>query len=326
MITVAGFNTAIDRGIDVGTLRAGEVQRATAVHVRPGGKGLHVAQTVAALGESVQLVGLDDAAHADLLAGHLRARRVAWHPVRATHALRQCLALREADGRITEILEAGEAVAEPVRQRLLDQVLSLLDTSAALVLSGSLPPGFPADTYATLARESRTRGVPCLIDASGSALKLAVRACPWLVKPNVDEAATLLGRRPTGIDDAVECARALQRAGVRRPVVTLGALGAVAIEEGSVWRASTDGVKARNPVGSGDCFLAAMAVAAARGDAVDASLRLAAACGAANAENEETGFATLDQVQAWLPRVRLERLPVPPSVATAPARPAAPGA
>jgi tagatose 6-phosphate kinase len=51
-----------------------------------------------------------------------------------------------------------------------------------------------------------------------------------------------------------------------------------------------------------------MAVSAVRGDSVEASLRLAVACGAANAENEETGSVTLAQVQTWTPRVELARL------------------
>jgi len=61
MITVAGFNTALDKLVDVDALRPGAMQRASAVRVSFGGKGLHVAQTIAALGERVRLVGLVDA-------------------------------------------------------------------------------------------------------------------------------------------------------------------------------------------------------------------------------------------------------------------------
>jgi tagatose 6-phosphate kinase len=308
MIMVVGLNTAIDRAIDLQSLRPGTVQRATAVRARAGGKGLHVAQTIAALGEPARLVGLEDAAHAELLAAHLKARGVDWQPVRTPHPLRQCLALHEADGRVTEILEAGEPVPAPVRQALLDRVGAFIASSTALVLSGSLPPGFPADTYATWVRAARACDIPCLVDASGDVLKLAVRESPWLVKPTADEAEGLLGRRPNGVEDAADCARLLQRAGVRRPMVTLGALGAVAVEGDVAWRAWAEGVNARNGVGSGDCFLAAMAVAAVRGESLEAALRLAVASGAANAENDETGFAERAQVHAWVPRVRLERL------------------
>ena len=58
MITIAGFNTSIDRWLDLKVLNPGEVQRVREVGSSPGGKGLHVALTCAALGEEVRLVGI----------------------------------------------------------------------------------------------------------------------------------------------------------------------------------------------------------------------------------------------------------------------------
>lgn len=67
MITVGGFNTAVERFADTDALRPGEVIRTTNVRVWPGGKGLHVAQAVAELGEPVRLVGIIDETHHDWL-------------------------------------------------------------------------------------------------------------------------------------------------------------------------------------------------------------------------------------------------------------------
>lgn len=64
MITVAGFNTAIDSSVRLqSTLTPGAVQRAESARGVPGGKGVHVAQMVAELGEEVRPVGLTDALH-----------------------------------------------------------------------------------------------------------------------------------------------------------------------------------------------------------------------------------------------------------------------
>ena len=85
MITVAGFNTAIDHLMRVDVLHLGEVNRTVHEQVLPGGKGLHVAQTVAALGEPVQLIGLIDAAHRNLTARRMSERGVAI--LMSTHTL-----------------------------------------------------------------------------------------------------------------------------------------------------------------------------------------------------------------------------------------------
>lgn len=310
MITVVGFNTAIDRRIDLDILRPGAVQRATSSQPRPGGKGLHVAQTIAALGEPVCLVGLSDDEYDDALREHLRARGVEWHPVRAAQPLRQCLAIHEVDGRVTEILEPGALTNPGTRDALLAAASAAFDRSRVVVCTGSLPRGFATDTYANLVREANTRGIRCLLDASAEALREGIAAQPWLVKPNADEAASLLGRPVAGVDAAVECARQLQRNGIERVVVTLGAQGAVGVEDDTVWRAvCAEPVTVRDSVGSGDCFLAGLAVGAARGEALDVSLRRATACGVANAEGGETGYASAARVAAWESRVTVESLP-----------------
>ena len=61
-----------------------------------------------------------------------------------------------------------------------------------LVLTGSLPPGCPEDTYAQLVSALR---VPCVVDASGGSLRTSLKAGPFLVKPNRAELAGALDER-----------------------------------------------------------------------------------------------------------------------------------
>lgn len=309
MITVAGFNTAIDRRVVLQEgLVAGAVQRAQSGQALPGGKGLHVAQMAVELGQPTRLVGLTDAAHDALIAAHLRRRGVQWHGVDTGGALRQCLALHEPDGRITEVLEPGPTLGLPQRQALIDTLRTLKGDSRVLVLSGSLPQGFPATTYAALVDEANRADVPCLVDASGALLRHAVDAGPYLVKPNAEEAAVLWGRPVRHVDEALAFAGWLHARGVHRVVVTLGADGAVGFDGAQAWHAAVSIEGVVNSVGSGDCFMASLAVSAGQGDSMDVALTRAVACGAANARNEETGHAPTEQVQALQARVRLRKL------------------
>jgi len=175
------------------------------------------------------------------------------------------------------------------------------------VLSGSLPRGFEADTYAALLRRIAPRGLPCLVDASGEALRLAADAGAFLLKPNRDEAAQLAGRAVDTVEDAAVVARALHARGVAFPVITLGARGALGFDGADCWHASLAIAHSANAVGSGDCFLAGAAVALRRGGEPAQALRLGVACGAANALHEETGYVQRAQVDALLAEVRLVR-------------------
>lgn len=307
MITVGGFNTAIDRLVTLDVLEPGTVQRATAVCSYPGGKGVHVAQTIAALGEPVQLVGLVDTMHRNFIARRMSERGVLFHGVETNGELRQCLALRERDGRISEVLDPGPLLSEAVRKQLLHTLWRAIDGSDAVVLSGSLPRGFEADTYAQIVRQAGGNGLPCLVDASGEALRHVADAGAWLIKPNRDEAVQLAENAVDTVAQAAGLVRALHGRGTKRPVVTLGALGAVGFDGDSVWHASLPLRHSENTVGSGDCFLAGLAVAQQRGLPFDQALRLAVACGAANAMNEETGFVRRADVEALGARVEVRR-------------------
>ena len=122
----------------------------------------------------------------------------------------------------------------------------------------------------------------------------ALATSPWLVKLNTAEAAATLGR-PVAADDAAAelLARALVDAGAGTVVLTRGAAGAVAVERGGRGLAvSPPVVRGPFPVGSGDAFLAGLAVGRLRGDRFDDALRLAAAAAAANAA--ERGAGRLD--------------------------------
>jgi 1-phosphofructokinase family hexose kinase len=304
VITVGGFNTSLDKAIVVDELRPGTVHRARRVQSWPGGKGLHVALTVAAMGEPVRLVGLIDPAHRREFEDVLGARGVEFAGVETGGALRTCLAVRDQGGaRITEILEPGPELDLPSRDALRVRfVASALESSLA-VLSGSLPPGFDTGTYGALVATLREARIPCLVDASGDLLRRAVEARPFLVKPNRDEAEALTGQAVDGPPAAARVARALAAQGVTLPVLSLGAAGAVALSEGRAFHAWVAVQWAAHPVGSGDCLLGGVAFALAKGGDVEDALRLGVACGAANTLTAETGWLRREDVDALLPRV-----------------------
>jgi 1-phosphofructokinase family hexose kinase len=308
LITVLGINTAIDHLMQVDTLRLGEVNRAVREQVLPGGKGLHVAQTVAVLREPVQLIGLVDAAHRNLIARRMSERGVLFHGVEIDAPLRHCIALRDARGQITEVLGQGPELGERERAAMQRAFRLALAESDLVVLSGSLPRGLAAGTYAELAQQVRAAGKRCLVDASGEVLRQAASARPFLLKPNRDEAEALFGRAIGGIDAAVAALRELHARGTEMPVLSLGAQGAVGVDVSGAWHAAVELEQVRNTVGSGDCFLAGMAVALARGEPLHEALRLAVACGAANAAGEETGYVEQRMVDALLGEVRLQRI------------------
>ena len=305
MITVGGFNTAIERFADTDALRPGEVIRATNVRVWPGGKGLHVAQAVAELGEPVRLVGIIDEMHTAWFHRFLEQRRVEFRGVPVAGPIRTCLALRDASGAMTEVLEPGPDVTEEIGRALCGEFSRSSADGGVSVLSGSLPPGLTDDTYAKLILAMREEPVRILLDASGSRLRFGAAARPFAIKPNRREAEELGEAALADADAVLALARRITHTGVPLVVISLGDHGIVAAWGDRSFRVTPPVVRSVNSVGAGDCLLAGLAVGVARQMDPEDVLRLAVACGSAKVLTEETGMLRRDDVERLSPQVRV---------------------
>ena len=191
----------------------------------------------------------------------------------------------------------------------LDGLLQFwLQAGRLLVLAGSLPPGVPADLYATYVRLARSRGIRTIVDTGGEPLRLGVEARPYLIKPNVAEAERLLGRPLPDLAAIIEGARELARRGIPVVVVSMGPQGAICVQGDRLWRAIAPRVERRSTVGPGDSFVAGLAVALVRDDDIVEGLRLGSAAGAATASTPGTTLGSAQAVAALLPQVRVEEL------------------
>jgi fructose-1-phosphate kinase PfkB-like protein len=153
--------------------------------------------------------------------------------------------------------EPGPVQSPEVWQTLLDHVSGLVAETGAsvVVLSGSLPPGAPADGYASLGRRCRGAGAAVILDADGEPLRLGLAAQPDIVKPNRAELA-----ETTGVEDVAAGVEALRALGARDVVVSAGPDGLTwYAADGTAVRARLDASLGGNPTGAGDAVVAALA-------------------------------------------------------------------
>ena len=197
MILVVSLNPALDVTHHVAGVDWSGVNRPQQVTTAPGGKGLNVARTLRALGTGVLVIGLaggvtGEAVRAGLAAagvpggvhpaspGRPGARSPWWTPAATTPP---CSTSR------------GPAVAAGEYQEFLVLYENSLAGCDAVVLSGSLPPGLPEDSYAGLTARAAAAAVPVVLDAGGAALRRGAAAGPAIAKPNLAELQAAV-RRP----------------------------------------------------------------------------------------------------------------------------------
>lgn len=289
MILVVALNPALDITHHVDGVDWAGVNRPSTVHASPGGKGPNVARILRALGADVYLAGLAGGHTGDVLSAALSHADVPVTFTRIAGETRRTFAV--VDTRRDEIAifnEPGPTVSGTEYGAFLEHYAEALSTSAAVVLSGSLPRGLPAGTYADLITMAAQAGLPTLLDTSGEALLDGVAAGPAIVKPNLAELLAAVGRgarRPasglaTPVELAADAGMELRSRGAHTVVVTLGAAGMLALTADGAWLAGSTPVIG-NPTGAGDAVAAGLAYGLAHGCPWASSLSHAAALGAA---------------------------------------------
>ncbi len=277
MIIVVCLNPALDVTHHVDAVDWGGVNRPRAVRARPGGKGLNVARTLHALGVDVLVLGLAGGITGAGVEAALRERCVpaAFTPVAGE--TRRTFSVVDDSG-VTAFYEAGPAVSEEEFAAFRRGYEQALDGAAAVVLSGSLPPGLEPATYATLIQAA---GVPAVLDTHGEALRLGAAAGAAIVKPNLAELKSLTGHKLAAPDEVIAAAGQLR--GAQAVVVTLGPDGLLAATGDGCWRARAPAAVTGNATGAGDAVAAALAHGLVLGRPWDERVRHAAALGAATA-------------------------------------------
>ncbi|BDG59484.1 1-phosphofructokinase [Caldinitratiruptor microaerophilus] len=296
-VATVTLNPALDRTVEVEGLRLGGTNRVAAVRVDPGGKGLNVARVARRLGLEAIALGLLGEENS-----HLFHRVLAWEGVEdrlieVPGETRTNLKIVDRlSGLETEINEVGFTVTPEHLERLREVLEQVLDRTGALVVTGSLPPGAPADTYARHIRLARAAGVLTVLDASGDALRQGLRAAPDAVKPNRAELEEAAGRPLSDLGAVYRAASDLLTSGPGWVLVSLGAEGAVLVTPEGAWRGTVPDVPIRSTVGAGDSMVAALVHGLLHGMDPPGILRRALAAGVATATLPGTELCTAEAV------------------------------
>lgn len=308
MILVINLNASVDKRYEMKELIKGSVMRSLKVENTPGGKGVHVANVATILGEQCIATGFLGGKTGDFIEEKLSEYKIKNDFVKIKGETRECLAIITEDLVQTEILEPGPEVSIEEQMEFIEKYKELLENSDIIVASGSVPRNVPKDFYSHLIFIAKNRGKKFLLDTSGELLSNGINAKPFFIKPNRDEIEALTGRKIESDEDAVEEIKRFQEKGIELVVISLGSKGSIAGYKDEFYKVTVPKVRAVNPVGSGDSYVAGIAVSLERGYSIEDMLKYASACGTANAIEEETGSVKESIVNELLEKIKVEKL------------------
>jgi tagatose 6-phosphate kinase len=259
VILTVTLNAALDTTYGInGELTPHRTYRVQTFAAHAGGKGVNVARVLHSLGDNVMATGLLGGRTGGHVQSLLNAESVRNEFFWIEAETRRTVVITDAAG-TTGLWETGPAVTVGEWTVFCEGFPELLQGAEVVVLSGSLPPGVPKDAYANLVGLVRDAGIPVILDTGGEPLRFGIGAQPDLVKPNMSELATLVGRSVDGVADSLRAGQVALAMGAHAIVVSLGPEGLVLVTADKRLHASLSQPIAGNPTGAGDACTAALA-------------------------------------------------------------------
>ncbi len=299
------LNPALDMATDVTDIVPGQKLRCTDPLLDPGGGGLNVSRAIKALGgDSLALVALGGLT-GDRLGGLIRAEGITFLAILGPGETRQSLTVtEESTGKQYRFMLPGPVWGAAERARVFTLLSATSRPGGISVISGSQPPGVPADFPGQLA--ASMEGSRIVLDTSGPALFEAVKnPIPNLevLRMDDEEGEKLAGRSLESRVQTADFASELVARGVAKTVIIArGAEGNILANAQGRMFSPAPKVKVKSTVGAGDSFVAAFVLAMARGQDAATGLAMASAAAAAAVMTDATQLCRAEDVMRLMPQ------------------------
>ena len=305
MVYTVTFNPSLDYIVSVEDFELGMTNRTSSELMLPGGKGINVSIVLNNLGIDNTALGFVAGFTGEEIVREMEAEGIQSDFIKLGHGnSRINLKIKNIDG--TEINGQGPDIGDEQVQMLMSR-LDSLSAGDVLVLAGSIPATMPDDIYQQIMKRLAERGILIAVDATKDLLLNVLSYHPFLIKPNHHELGEIFDVKLSEWEDVIPYARKLQEQGARNVLVSMGAKGAVLLDEnGAVIAGEASKGQVKNTVGAGDSMVAGFLAGWMNEKSYEEAFRMGLAAGGASACSEK--LATEQEIQGEREKVKIEHL------------------
>ncbi|MCD7732901.1 MAG: 1-phosphofructokinase family hexose kinase [Oscillospiraceae bacterium] len=297
MITTVTLSPCLDKTVKTDKLDLDAMNRVEPVSLDIGGKGINVSRALSRLGVPSRALGFNfDGGEA--IPETLGSEGIECRFTQCPGSLRTNFKIMETElGRTVEINESNPEVTPESIEALKASVVESARDSEFIILAGSVPKGTPTDIYRQLGEFANTK---VILDAQGELLREGLKAHPFMIKPNIFELETLVGKISSESEIISAARKIISDYGVQVVLVSLGADGAIIISETECHKAPAVKVPVKSTSGAGDNMLAGAILALTKNLPLEDVLKYAVTTAAGAISHEGTTFCTKEEFEELL--------------------------
>jgi 6-phosphofructokinase 2 len=281
------FNPAIDKSTSIDSLIPDKKLRCASPVFEPGGGGINVARAIKKLGGEASAVYLAGGYTGVKFTELLEEEGIPCVVTQTKNNTRENLVVvEESTNKQFRFGMPGAEVFETEWQACLESIANIEQVDF-IVASGSLPKGVPVDIFARIARIAQDKKAKFIVDTAGEALIKAVEAGVFLIKPNLAELSSLVGKEELDLESVeIEARKLIENGKCEVAVVSLGPEGAMLVTSDVQVIIKPPKVERKSTVGAGDSMVGGIVFSLAKNISLIESVQYGVACGTAATMNE----------------------------------------
>lgn len=259
-VLVVGLNPALDRTIILDKLDYAKTNTAKRIKDSAGGKSTNVAMALKNLDVVFTVTGMIAGENGAFIENTLASYGIMTEflklpgQTRINHKI-----FCEDTKTITEINDKGHLYDSKTANEVIEFVKKRITGKNIVVLCGSIPPGFPDDTYLKLIETAKKAEAKVILDTNAKLLARSIAAGPYAIKPNHEELEMFAGKKFFNEKEIGLIAKdTANRYGIDTVVVSLGKNGALGYRDQKAYHASGLKIIPVNTVGAGDSMVACL--------------------------------------------------------------------
>lgn len=293
------LNPSVDKSTSVSNIIPEKKLRCNSPKYEAGGGGINVSRALKRLGVNSDAFFTSGGRIGKLLEGLLQGEQLNIKPSYVTAETREnFIVLDTTCNKQYRFGFPGELLTKEEQNEILKSVEEVNPFPDFVVISGSLPIGTDPNLMRQLVNMCKSKGSKVIVDTSGEALKTAVEEGVFLIKPNIGELASLVGKEKLEETDVDQAAQLIISEGKAEIVaVSLGSQGAVLFSANEKIQIAAPDVEVKSTVGAGDSMVAGMLYVLIKGGNCKEVLSMGIACGSATTMAEGTGLFTKENVE-----------------------------